>query len=331
MKRSTIQILIILALIVPVAMVIGSCASMQGKSKAMIKMPVAIKGATYEGTDACADCHEDLVKQFKGTIHGRLADFEVKGHKGCESCHGPGSVHIENDGDTTKIIRFSNVGQEGGMTPGEASAICLQCHSKDAGMDWRGNEHALNDVTCVDCHKIHQDPAKGTLKMPEPELCYRCHQDIRAKVNYPSHHPIREGKMKCSDCHDNHGSSLHNLKTEERVNDLCYRCHADKQGPFTYQHAPVEEDCTICHDPHGAVADNLLKQNEPFLCLQCHHLHFHATFFSPNPQTGASRVTPNPHSSQMAMGTRCTQCHSQIHGSDLPSLSTPGQGKALTR
>ena len=97
------------------------------------------------------------------------------------------------------------MGQEGGITPGEASAICLRCHAKDAGMDWRGNEHALNDVTCVDCHKIHQDPAKGTLKMAEPELCYQCHADIRAKENYPSHHPVREGKMKCSDCHENHG------------------------------------------------------------------------------------------------------------------------------
>jgi len=246
MKQRSVQTLIILALIVPVAMIIGSCASMKGKSKAMIKMPVAIKGATYEGTDACADCHEDLVKQFKGTIHGRLADFEVKGQKGCESCHGPGSVHIENDGDTTKIIRFTNVGRQGGITPGEASAICLRCHTKDAGMDWRGNEHALNGVTCIDCHKIHQDPAKGTLKKAEPQLCYQCHEDIRAKVNYPSHHPIREGKMTCTDCHDMHGSSVHNLKTEERVNDLCYKCHADKQGPFTYQHAPVEEDCTIC-------------------------------------------------------------------------------------
>ena len=165
--------------------------------------------------------------------------------------------------------------------------------------------------------------------MPEPQLCYQCHQDIRAKVNYPSHHPIREGKMKCTDCHNMHGTSVNNLKTEERTRDLCLKCHADKQGPYTYQHPPVEEDCTICHDPHGTVADNLLKQNEPFLCLQCHHLHFHTVFYSP--VNGQNRMIPNPHGSQMAMGTRCTQCHSQIHGSDLPSLSVPGQGKGLTR
>jgi hypothetical protein len=32
-----------------------------------------------------------------------------------------------------------------------------------------------------------------------------------------------------------------------------------------------------------------------------------------------------------AMLTKCTQCHSEIHGSDLSSQSITGGGKALTR
>jgi hypothetical protein len=32
-----------------------------------------------------------------------------------------------------------------------------------------------------------------------------------------------------------------------------------------------------------------------------------------------------------AWTTKCTQCHSRVHGSDLPSQAVPGQGKALTR
>jgi hypothetical protein len=34
---------------------------------------------------------------------------------------------------------------------------------------------------------------------------------------------------------------------------------------------------------------------------------------------------------QMAYTTKCTQCHSQVHGSDLPSQSVSGSGKVLTR
>jgi len=32
-----------------------------------------------------------------------------------------------------------------------------------------------------------------------------------------------------------------------------------------------------------------------------------------------------------AYATKCTQCHAQVHGSDLPSQTVPGQGRALTR
>ena len=36
-----------------------------------------------------------------------------------------------------------------------------------------------------------------------------------------------------------------------------------------------------CHDPHGAMVNNMLKQNEPFLCLQCHEMHFHSARVGP--------------------------------------------------
>ena len=31
------------------------------------------------------------------------------------------------------------------------------------------------------------------------------------------------------------------------------------------------------------------------------------------------------------MLTKCTQCHDQVHGSDLPSQAISGQGRALNR
>ena len=141
----------------------------------------------------------------------------------------------------------------------------------------------------------------------------------------------------CSDCNQAHGSFLTNLKTEERLNDLCFECHSAKQGPFVFEHEPVVENCAICHDAHGTVANNLLVQNEPFLCLQCHQFHFHAgknSSIGPGWEPGAITRTITPtsrHSFRMAYTTKCTQCHSEVHGSDLPSQSVPSQGGALTR
>jgi len=175
--------------------------------------------------------------------------------------------------------------------------------------------------------------------------------------------------MNCSSCHNAHGAIGESLNTDERTNDLCLNCHTRYQGPFVFGHAPVEDDCTICHDPHGSVANNLLAQNEPFLCLQCHEGHFHmlresdysvseADFLAndlddkypgetsigtKNPYEDANNVFTsaatqatadivNIHGDegfQTSYGTKCTTCHKVVHGSDFPSQPLTGGG--LTR
>ena len=222
-------------------------------------------------------------------------------------------------------------------------------------MEWAGSIHAQNGVGCTSCHKIHQSrevtgvmkadgmavshgtaPApKGALRKPQAQLCYDCHKEQRAQFMQSSHHPVREGLMQCSSCHDVHGANLTTLKTAERTNDLCTRCHKRQAGPFVYEHAPVEESCLTCHNPHGTVANNLLKQGEPFLCLQCHEMHFHnarVTTGQPYYLPLAGSDNKNGVTSFMgAYNTRCSNCHNKIHGADLPSQGISGGGGALTR
>jgi DmsE family decaheme c-type cytochrome len=131
-----------------------------------------------------------------------------------------------------------------------------------------------------------------------------------------SHHPIKEGKMLCSDCHDSHGQTTGNL-LEPTVNLVCYKCHMEKQGPFVYEHPPVTESCSICHEPHGTVANSLLHQPTTFLCLRCHTGHRTGPS-GPNHTALLGDVGTDP-ALQRAFYSDCTQCHSQIHGSDLPS------------
>ena len=140
-------------------------------------------------------------------------------------------------------------------------------------MAWHSSTHEHNGVACTDCHNPHpkactpdfvdidryqvKRPQRLAMSVQEPEACYKCHPKIVGLGDLPSHHPIKEGKMVCSDCHDPHGQALGDLK-EETINLVCYKCHAEKQGPFAYEHPPVTENCTICHEPHGTVNDNLL-------------------------------------------------------------------------
>jgi DmsE family decaheme c-type cytochrome len=295
----------------------------------------SIEGAVRVSDETCYGCH-NMKEPFKKSIHGRIATFETVGiEKGCESCHGLGSMHAET-GDPAKILSF----KENRLTSDQKSELCLQCHTQ---MNWRSSEHPNQDVSCTDCHSIHNPKAGKLLAKPEPSLCFACHQNIQAKIMLPNHHPIWEEqktgrkRMVCSDCHEPHGSAVRGLKTDERLNDLCLKCHARYQGPFVFEHDPVEEDCCICHEPHGSVADNLLKQNEPFLCLQCHQFHFHAGkmgyegTINPTGTLNYTTITSTSHSWKSAWTTKCTQCHTQIHGSDSPSQSVPGRGEALTR
>jgi DmsE family decaheme c-type cytochrome len=141
--------------------------------------------------------------------------------------------------------------------------------------------------------------------------------------------------MTCSSCHDVHATTEAQLRTKQRVSDLCFECHQEKEGPFVFEHAPVQEDCRTCHTAHGSVANNLLTANEPMLCLQCHEFHFHAGYRAADEPVhigNAMRQSPyGARSFNVGFTTKCTQCHSRVHGSDLPSQTVTGRGRGLTR
>ena len=283
--------------------------------------------AAEKVNETCAECHEELVGEFHKNTHGRIRDFEVAdGEVGCVSCHENGMKHAEEGGDPEVLASFKTMGAE------EASDKCLSCHQDSAMAHWQSSGHGMGDVSCTSCHNIHS----GSMK-PATELCYSCHSDVEAEMMLPSHHPVTEGKMSCTSCHNPHGSPADNMiKSDERLNDLCLSCHAQYQGPFIFEHAPVVEDCGSCHSPHGSIANNMLTENEPFLCLQCHEMHFHTGAVGMPTTTVVQRgeVLENPHTKdgwKMAFATKCTQCHVTIHGSDLPSQGITSMGKSLTR
>ena len=275
--------------------------------------------------EVCAGCHDEVSEMFINTSHGiYFSDNAALAGVSCEKCHGSGVEHA-NEGDPALIINPSNSDQFG------AAEMCLTCHDDHKFDDWQMSSHKGADITCADCHKVHVDASKSSMKS-SPQMCYTCHTDVRAAAYMPSHHPIAEGKMKCEDCHNVHGGSTA-MTLDDSGRELCLSCHGEKEGPFVYEHAPVSEECLVCHTPHGSVANSMLKQSEPTLCLSCHPMHFHSISyavdgpFTIRDRSGVSTLD----GFKVGMNTKCTQCHSEIHGSDSPSQTISTGGNTLTR
>jgi DmsE family decaheme c-type cytochrome len=270
------------------------------------------QAAGYVGDETCITCHEAEGKGFEGTLHGKSQNMRTPAGTGrsCETCHGPGKVHVDT-GDKTKIRRFTAISSR------EANATCLSCHSKGSHAEWQGSMHDARNLACTTCHSIHNPKsAEAQLKtVSASETCIGCHKTEAMKVQRSGHMPVREGKMECTSCHDPHGSTnVRMLKTGNSVNEACTSCHAEKRGPFLWEHAAVRENCTTCHDPHGSNNDRMLVAKVPMLCQRCHVGTGHPPTIYDATQVAAG--------SNRVIGRGCVNCHSQIHGSNSPAGNT---------
>lgn len=201
---------------------------------------------------------------------------------------------------------------------------CTQCHAEQTD-HFAGATHsrlALNDVKvgdigCEACHgpaSIHLETggARGTIVNPRqsPETCFQCHLDKRGQMNLPHAHPVMDGQVSCSDCHDPHegnaviGGGV-NLAT---ANETCTSCHTQVKGPFIFEHPAMQEGCTACHNPHGSVNDKMLVARDDNLCLRC-HLEVAGK--------GQIIVGGSDHASRLRNGTCWSAgCHEAPHGSN---------------
>lgn len=269
----------------------------------------------YVGADTCKTCHADVFKDVQRTRHWNSVLKLKNGAEAhsCEACHGPGAEHANSGGDKSKIFVFE------GALPEAVAERCLACHSrKEETAHFQQSAHAGGGVSCISCHSPHfaKEPRR-LLVAKEPALCYQCHTETTADFNQPFRHRVNEGLIRCSDCHNPHGTLLtRSLRAEPAQDAACFKCHRSLQGPFVFEHVPVKtEGCQACHQPHGSINPRLLKVNQVnILCLQCH-----TPGVTPNTRTGGANApgTPNgPIHDQSAKFQACTMCHVQIHGSN---------------
>ena len=192
--------------------------------------PPGIPGAEFVGSEECATCHEAIVRDFRTATHARLkAQGENAKNIGCESCHGPGSLHVKSGGERGTIIN-----------PRKSPQTCFQCHMEVRAKFELPHHHPVLEgkISCADCHNVHKgDAIKGggtnlpqSLKgggmalLSQNETCFQCHTAQRGPFVF-EHEALREG---CVSCHSPHGSVNQRMLTE-RNQTLCLKCHFQQQ------------------------------------------------------------------------------------------------------
>ncbi len=277
------------------------------------------------GASTCLACHTNK-EGFHDNIHAKAwpRAKHIEFEQSCEKCHGAGSLHAAAAGDRSNP-GFSTIRLPAELKTAEGSKTCLQCHEGGNRVHWEGSVHESRDVGCASCHSVHAGRKELLGADTVMDTCLKCHQNMRAEIRKMSHHPIVEGKITCTDCHNPHGTVGPKLLVGNSVNDTCFKCHAEKRGPMLWEHRPVAEDCTICHTPHGSNHNKLTKQRLPYLCQQCHTNSRHpGTIYAVNP-TSVGANDPTINLSSRTLYRACINCHQQIHGSNHPS------GKTFTR
>lgn len=304
---------------------------------------LAAPASQYVGATACRSCHRPEFTEFSKSAHAAAGVNAGKPYvAGCEACHGPGKAHVDAmqdaAGDDAKIAAALSQHLIFAFHAGPArnAAVCLTCHNTSRAQDlFHQSSHLAHGVSCEQCHSAHlvvavEHPDRrplptaqaaffsvpslpeetrwlhnSQLRAAQPDLCYTCHRNIQAQFALPVHHRVPEGLVKCSDCHNPHGTLNRANLTQVRY-EACLKCHVEKRGPFLYEHPAVKvEGCLACHTPHGSVNSMLLvRRDTRTLCLQC-HAGFHDQAQVPHSRLGFQ-----------TSGT-CVRCHVMIHGSNF--------------
>jgi predicted CXXCH cytochrome family protein len=207
-----------------------SCGTLTRQAVVLPEVP----GAKYVGSADCEQCHDEICRDFKTADHARLIAQGKNGlDAGCESCHGPCSLHEDSGGEVKPPYSF---------TAGRPKADSLS-------------------------GRFPYETARAIEK-----VCYNCHLDVRGQFNLPNHHPVPEGRMTCVDCHSPHKGSIFRGGGTQllSLNDSCTKCHASQNRVYVFEHEAMREGCTTCHQPHGSVNAKLLTERNATLCMQCH-------------------------------------------------------------
>lgn len=238
----------------------------------------------------CSACHDDVVADYEGSIHGEgIAAGESMAPR-CASCHGDLHTLAPLD-DPASPVNPANLAETCGACHSDPELVAKfdipiakpleayekSVHARRVAADGTG-------ATCNDCHGSHAvyragDPRSMVNHRNVPETCGSCHAEITAVYLRSVHgkaamHGVREAPV-CTDCHGEH--EILSPTTEESPvyasnvpRMTCGRCHGDLRVAEKYGiEATAVEAYSDSYHGLASRAGNVTVAN----CSSCHGVH----------------------------------------------------------
>jgi len=311
----------------------------------------------------CSVCHnEHHGKEFKitrfekKTFDHNKTNFPLKGvhaTKECNACHKAAFIKdpvLKKRPSTFLGLKTECLNCHADYHQGKLSSNCASCHNFDSFKNATGFDHSTTrfpligkhaTVTCLECHKTEIINGKKTQKFTGLEFanCTACHKDV---------HNNKFGQN-CKQCHSEESfhfnksmKAFDHDKTDFKLvglhkqveckichkkdftvpikHDECQSCHFDfHKNEFTVN--GVTPDCKTCHSTFGFTPSSFNNVKHQTTAFPLEDAHLATSCLACHKKDGVFKFKN--------MGTRCVDCHKNVHAGFISKKFIPKENCAL--